>query len=618
MKRTGAASRRVRSLWRMRAFVRPYRWQLVAMAVSAALGIGAGIAVPLVTEGVVNGPIAHHHAGSLVPLGLLALGLGLAEALGNFGRRWIQSHGVLAAETDLRNHFYAHLQSLDVSFHDRWQSGQLLSRAMADVSTLRRFLGFGLIFLVVNAATFAVVVALLVRLDTLLGAVVAAGAVPVIVVAARFEHRYNVVSRRLQDQQGDITTTVEEAAVGIRVIKSLGRRRHVGAGFGRQVDALYSSSLEKVRLQATYWSLLQVVPNLTLAAVLVLGGLAVADGRMSLGALVAFVSLMLLLVWPVESLGFILAAGQEAATAADRLWEVLDVAPAIADPPDVGAGHGRAGGAGHGRIETGSGPRAGAAHISRPRAPAAARPGRLRFEGVGFSYPGGGPPVLRGVDLEVAPGETLALVGATGSGKTSLVALVPRLYDVSSGRILLDGTDIRDLPLAHLRRLVGVAFEEPILFSVSVAENVRLGSPFASDAEVEEALEVARAGFVAELPWGIDTRVGEQGLTLSGGQRQRIALARAIVGRPRVLVLDDPLSALDVHTEALVEEALRRLLSGTTAIVVAHRPSTVALADRVALLDGGSVAAVGTHAELMERAPSYRAVLSQRSEAATR
>jgi ATP-binding cassette subfamily B protein len=312
---------------------------------------------------------------------------------------------------------------------------------------------------------------------------------------------------------------------------------------------------------------------------------------LSLGGLVAFVSLVITLAWPVDALGWIIGTAEEAETAAARIWEVFDVVPAIADRPDA---------------------------IALPRAAGSRTGGRLRFEGVRFSYPGTDRSVLDGVELDLAPGETVALVGGTGSGKTSMALLVPRLYDVTGGRITLNGQDIRDLKLEDLRSRVGVAFEDPILFSASVKENLLLGWPDATDAELALAIETAQAGFVYDLPWGLDTRVGEQGLTLSGGQRQRLALARAIVHRPEVLVLDDPLSALDVHTEALVEEALARVLHGVTALVVVHRPSTVALADRVAFLNRGRIAAVGLHHELMERVPPYRAVLSQEADPAER
>jgi ATP-binding cassette subfamily B protein len=320
-----------------------------------------------------------------------------------------------------------------------------------------------------------------------------------------------------------------------------------------------------------------LIPNLTMACVVLVGTLAVVHGAMTLGALVAFVTLVVLLQWPVIDIGWILSMAEESATAAMRLIEVFDTPPAIGDPPAP-------------------------IPLVRPR-------GRLAFESVGFRFPDADEPTLRDVTLQIEPGETVAIVGATGSGKSTLTALPSRLHDVTSGRITLDGVDIRDIALTELRRAVATAFEDPVLFSMSVRENLALGRPDASDADIEAALELAQAQFVYELPWGLDTRIGEQGLSLSGGQRQRIALARAVVAQPMVLVLDDPLSALDVHTEALVERALGAMLRTTTGLLVVHRPSTVALADRVALLRGGTLAAIGTHSELM-RVPEYASILS--------
>jgi ATP-binding cassette subfamily B protein len=337
--------------------------------------------------------------------------------------------------------------------------------------------------------------------------------------------------------------------------------------------------MDKVRLAARFWTFLEVIPNVAVVVVLLLGAIGVGRGSLTPGTLVAFITLMLSLVWPVSSLGVILAMAQEAMTASARILEIFDT------EPDITGGDRR---------------------VERPV-------GHLRFEGVGFRFPDadpGEPPVLHDVDLDVRPGETVALVGSTGSGKTILTALVPRLYDVTAGRVTIDGVDVRDLDLTHLRTLVATAFEEPTLFSMSARENLTLGRADATEHEVEEALATAQAGFVHELPWGLETRIGEQGMSLSGGQRQRLALARAVLARPRVLVLDDTLSALDVHTERLVEEALRRVLADTTALIVAHRASTVLLADRVALLQGGTITHVGDHRELLAGVPAYRELLA--------
>ncbi|HEV2759653.1 MAG TPA: ABC transporter ATP-binding protein, partial [Acidimicrobiales bacterium] len=565
-----------RALWRVRPYLRPYVPQLVAMVVISLAGIGAALLVPLVIRRIVDGPIARGDRGAVLPLAALVLILGLVETGLSFVRRWIQGGAANGFERDLRDKLYAHLQSLPASFHDKWHSGQLLSRAMADLSIIRRFVGFGLVFLVVNTLTFLLVISLLFRLYAPLALVTAASVLPLAFLSSRFKRRYTAVSRRVQDQQGDLTTLVEEAATGIRVVKAFGRGPLVGSQYAASAGRLRDSAIESTNLRATFWSLIDLVPNVTLAGVLVVGALAVGNGSLTLGGLVAFTSLVLMLVWPMESLGGIIANAREADTAAGRIFEVLDTVPAIADRPAA--------------------------------VDLASSSGVLRFEGVGFRYPDAEGWALRHVDLDVSPGETLALVGTTGSGKTSLLNLVPRLFDVSEGRVTLDGHDVRDIRLSSLRRAVAVAFDEPLLFSASVRENLLLGWPDASEEDLETAIATAQAQFVHDLPWGLDTRVGEQGLTLSGGQRQRLALARAIVGRPAVLVLDDPLSSLDVHTETLVERALAQVLGASTAVVAVHRPSTLALADRVAFLDEGRLLAVGTHAELAAGLASYRAV----------
>ncbi|MFE9184410.1 ABC transporter ATP-binding protein [Micromonospora haikouensis] len=576
----GDAARPLRNLWRLRHYLRPHAVAFCWLLVAALAATGASLAVPLVVQRVVDGPVARHDPGGLVRLGGLALLLGLAEALLIFIRRWAQTSSSVGMEATIRADIYAHLQRLPAGFHDRWQTGQLLSRVTSDLSVIRRFLSFGLLFLVLNLVTYVAVVVLLVRLHPTLGLLVAASAVPLFLISRRFGRYYHAASRRMQDQQGDVATLVEETAQGLRTMKAYGRGPELAARFADGARALHDTGVAKSGLLARTSALFDLVPNLTLGVVLVAGAVAAARGALTIGELVAFVSLQLMLIWPVQSLGWIIANGQEAATAADRIQEVLDTEPAIVDAPHA-VGLARAG-----------------------------VRGRLAFEGVSFRYPGTPAPVLRGIDLTVEPGETLALVGATGVGKSTLLSLVPRLHDVSAGRITLDGHDVRDLRLASLRRLVGVAFEEPTLFSMSVWENLTLGRPDADADEVRAALALAQADFAYELPWGLATRVGEQGLTLSGGQRQRLALARAVLGRPALLVLDDPLSALDVHTEALVEAALRRVLRDTTALLVVHRPSTVALADRVALLERGRITAVGTHSRLLATVPAYRAVLS--------
>jgi ATP-binding cassette subfamily B protein len=576
---------RLSALLRLWPYARPYRWWLVLTVACALLASLAQLAVPLIIEGVVDGPLADGDRAGLVPYLALALVFGVAEAALFIVRRWAMNHSSLRLERDLRDALYQRLQRLPVSFHDRWASGQLLSRAGSDMSTVRRFVGFGGVFLAVNLVTCAVVLTLLLLTYWPLGLAVLLTTVPLTVVGLRWEKRYNAESRRVQDAQGELTTDVEEAVQGIRVVKSLGRSRLVFDRYDLKAVGLRGLELRKVRTLALLWCIFEFHPQVTLALILVGGSLAVGAGALTVGGLVGFVALFTVLLWPILSIGWLLAQAQEAASACDRIGEILDEPLTVTDRPGV-------------------------------EPAAVGSPARLRFEGVGFTYPGADRPVLDGVGLDLAPGETVALVGATGSGKTTLTALVGRLYDVTAGRVTVDGTDVRDMPLAQLRTVVATAFEDATLFSMSVRENLTLGRPDATDDDVDEALRVAQAEFVHDLPWGLDTRIGEQGLSLSGGQRQRLALARAVLGRPSVLVLDDPLSALDVHTESLVEEALRSVLAATTALVVAHRPSTVLLADRVAVLAGGRITAVGRHSELLAAVPAYRDLLAQDSQLA--
>jgi ATP-binding cassette, subfamily B, bacterial len=567
----------VHSLWRLRGYLRPHVRSLTVMLVAALAGVGLSIAIPLVTKAMIDGPIAHHEIGPVVPLGLLALGLGILDAFFIFLRRWLQSDAVLGVETALRHDLYERLQQLPMAFHGQWQSGQLLSRVTTDLSSIRRFSGFGLLFLIINVTQLAVVTGVLLHMYWPLGLVVAAAAIPIIYLSNRFERQYVLVSRQVQDQQGDIATLAEEGAVGIRVIKSFGRGAYMSGRYDAAARHLHGTSMDKVRLAAKFWTFLEVIPNFAVVVVLLLGALGVGQGDLTLGTLVAFITLMLSLVWPIASLGYILAMAQEAMTASARVLEIFDTEPAIESGSTV---------------------------LTTPR-------GRLRFEGVGFAFPDQpDEPVLRDVNLDVAPGETVAIVGATGSGKTTLTALVPRLYDVTAGRVTIDEVDVRDLELTNLRSIVATAFEEPTLFSMSARENLTLGRTDASEEDIHRAVDVAQARFVYDLPWGLETRIGEQGMSLSGGQRQRLALARAVLARPRILVLDDTLSALDVHTEKLVEDALRRVLADATGIVVAHRASTVLLADKVALLQDGTISHVGRHSDLLASVPAYRELLA--------
>ena len=575
--------RGLRPLLRLWPWAKPYLPQLSIMFVAALIATLAGLALPLLTRSVVDGPIADGDKAALWWIGLIALGFGIIESFLIFIRRYMLTRGSLGVEADLRNDIYDHLQRLPISFHDRWQSGQLLSRAWGDLAMIRRFIGFSLVFILVNGLTFGVVVVVLLAMYWQLGIVVLLSAAPLVWMLYVFEKKFSVISHQIQEQRGDLATEVEEAAGGIRILKSFGRSRMAFLRYDVGARELNRLQLRRVKVLATIWALIEMHPQIVLAILLFFGGISVVSGSMTLGTFVAFISLFLLLQWPIASLGFLLADIQDAATAAARLFDVLDIDPDIADTEGI---------------------------VTHPTTQSSAS-ATLRFDNVGFKFADSDQFVLRGINLEITPGETVAIVGPTGSGKTTLTALVPRLYDVTEGAITIDGANIRDLSLERLRTEVAVAFEDPTLFSASVRENVAFGRPDASEEDIAEALEIAQATFVYDLPWGLDTRGGEQGMSLSGGQRQRVALARAVIGRPRVLVLDDPLSALDVHTEKLVEGALRRVLTATTGIVVAHRPSTVLLADRVALLQDGRITAIGTHSQLMQDVPAYRAILSK-------
>lgn len=548
------------------------------MVVVAVVSLAATVAIPLMTKAVIDGPVRHQDQHGLWVLGSAAVAVGISEAVLWFIRRWMVARATMGVEADIRKDLYARLQILPMSFHGRWQSGQLLSRVMNDLSTIRRFLSFGLVFLILNALQIVVVTSILLAMYWPLGVVVLVSIVPITLTVLHFEREYTRLSRLAQDQTGHVATHVEEAALGLRVVKAFGREDYVFDRFDEQATQLYDTQFARVTVSAKFWTLLEVIPNLTLIVVLGFGAYAAGHGHVTMGTLVAFITMMLSLVWPIASLGFLLSMTQESFTAANRIAEIFDAPVDIADGP-----------------------------VSQPP-----RGGRLELRDVGFRFPDAGRQdwALRHIDLVVEPGETVALVGATGSGKSVLAALFSRLYDVTEGQILIDGRDIRALSLQALRQTVATAFEDPTLFSMSVAENLRLGRADATDEQVAEAIDIAAAQFVYDLPFGLDTRIGEQGMSLSGGQRQRLSLARAILAAPKVLVLDDTLSALDVHTEAVVTEALRRVLRGVTGIVVAHRASTVLLADKVALLQDGTITHIGTHAQLLAQVPQYRYLLA--------
>ena len=569
-----------RSISRLYPHVRPIIPRLLLGLLCALLASVVALAIPQVLRVLINESLGPGGTTEAVWISAsLILVLGVAEAGLVALRRQFVINPATSVETRMRISLYDHLQDLTVSFHDRWGSGQLLSRAMTDLNFLRRWMAFGAIMLVVTTLTVIIGIGVMFAMSWQLALIFLAAAVPIMAYSFRFRTRFSRVARRSQDQAGDLATTVEESVHGIRVLKAFGRSREALENFEEQAEELRQTEIDKARQQATFTMVVTLLPELALGAGLVVGVMLCASGQLSIGALVAFFATAAVIASPVEFSGMLLAMALTAKTAVDRHFEVMDSANSITSAPE-------------------------------PRLPVQIA-GALRFNNATFAFEDApDKPILKEINLDLRPGETMALVGITGSGKSALIQLVPRLYDVTDGSITIDGVDLRDFDVEELRRIVAVAFEDTTLFSNSVRDNVLLGAPVRTDAVLEEALDVAQAHFAYSLPEGLDTLIGEEGLSLSGGQRQRIALARAIAARPKVLVLDDPLSALDVHTEELVETRLRAVLKDTTTLIVAHRPSTVALADRVALLEDGRITAVGTHTELLAGNDHYRYVIA--------
>ncbi|KQO63547.1 ABC transporter ATP-binding protein [Curtobacterium sp. Leaf261] len=578
-----------RAIARIYPYVKPFRGRLIGGMLVAMGASLVALAIPLVLQRLVDGPLSSGDESQIWPAGLIVLALGVLEAGFVLSRRQMVMRPSTKIEASMRNALYAKLQELPVAFHDRWQSGQLLSRSVSDLSLIRRWLAFGVVLLIVNIVTIIVGFGVLFTFGWQLGLLFLVASIPIWICSILFERKYSIVARRSQDQVGDLATSVEQSVHGIRVLKAFGRGRTKLDEFSEQAEALRGTEIQKAKAIAGLWLWLLLVPDVAFALCLLVGIWLASDGQITVGALFAFFAAATVLRFPIESIGFLLSMTYDTRTAVDRYFEVMDSENTIEDPASPKT-------------------------IGEPH-------GALSFNGAHFRYQDAGaqyPDLVNGIDLQLEPGETMALVGLTGSGKTTLLSLVPRLYDVTGGSITIDGVDVRDMTREELRRVVGVAFEDATLFSASVRDNVLLGRPDVTGQEADdlmrEALDIAQAEFVADLPDGVDTRVGEEGLSLSGGQRQRLALARAIAARPSVLVLDDPLSALDVDTEARVEEGLRRVLAETTSLIVAHRPSTVTLADRVALMENGRITAVGTHHDLMATNDHYRYVISSLDE----
>jgi ABC-type multidrug transport system fused ATPase/permease subunit len=566
-----------RTFARLLSFLRPYRRGLAASIVLAVGSQAAQIALIWVTgRGVIDSALEHHDAHRLwLDVGAIAV-LGVVSSALMLGRRLISGKQALDVEMDLRQALYSHLVRLSFGFYDRHQTGQLMSRATVDLQGVRFFLGYGLIFFFQNVLTVASVSVVLFFFEWRLALVVLAVTPFLVALAYRYSHIAHPTMRDVQQKLADVATVVEEDIVGVHVVKAFAQEPAEEEKFGVRNEALFAQTIRANRQRATYVPLLSFVPLLAQAAVLLVGARMVAHGSLSIGSFVAFNLYLALLIFPLRSLGMWVGQAQRATASGERIFQVLDEPEDVADRPGA----------------VGLPPGAGA----------------IRFEDVSFSYLSG-LPVLEHLDLSLDAGTTVALIGHTGAGKTTLASLVPRFYDVDSGRVLVDGVDVRDVTLASLRREIGVITQDPFLFSTTVRENIAFGRPEMSDAEVEDVARLAQAHeFVERLPQGYETVIGERGITLSGGQRQRIAIARALAVDPRILILDDATASVDATTEARIRAGLREVMQGRTTLIVAHRLSTIALADEIVVLDSGRIAARGTHEELLETSAVYREI----------
>ncbi len=561
---------------RLLTFLSPYRASLAVSSVLAIASQVAGIFVPVLT-GVVIDELGDDRETRVLVAGIAAIvALGLVRGVLMLGRRIISGRQALAVEYDLRDNLYAHFLRLSFGFYDRNQTGQLMSRATIDLQSVRFFLGYGLIFFAQHVVTIVVVTAVLVVYSWEL-ALVALGITPAIIaIAYRYSRVSHPVLRQVQEKLGDVSTVAEESIVGVHVVKAFAQEEPREERFAHATDEVFERTLAANRQRALYVPLLTFLPLVAQAAVLLVAGRMVISGSLSLGDFFAFNLLLAMLVMPLRMIGMWVGQAQRAIAAGDRIFEILDEPEEVADPP-----------------------------AAQPLPPG---PGHVRFEGVDFGYEPG-QLVLEGVDLDIPAGRTVALIGRTGSGKTTLAALVPRFYDVTAGRVLVDGTDVRDVLRRTLRHEIGVISQDPFLFSASVRDNIAFGLPDAGHETVEAAARAAQAHeFVLDLPHGYDTVIGERGITLSGGQRQRIAIARALLIDPRILVLDDATASVDATTEARIRAGLREVMRGRTTIIIAHRLSTIALADEIVVLEHGRIVARGTRAELLEESPLFREI----------
>ena len=560
---------------RLLGFLRPYRRPLTFSLLLAWLAMGMTVLIPLLIGATVNA-IESEHRDDILPLVAALLGAGILRLLLTVGRRLIAGKVSLAVEFDLRQRFYEHLQKLELGFFDTQQTGQLMSRATVDLQSIRFFLGYGLIWVSQSALTILFAAVAMVVLDPLL-ALLALAPVPFLVATAtRYSRRNRPAEQEVQQRVGEVTAYAEESISGIRIVKAFARERHMLDRFRHSVNRVFEQSMVSARLQSFYTPLMGFLPNLGLAAVLLVGGNQVINGDIKAGELAAFVSYIAMLSGPVRWLGMSLSMAQRATASGNRMFEILDREPSMQSPP-------------------------GAPLLPEGR-------GRVSLQRVTLRYDGA-EPALTGIDLEVEPGRTVALVGPTASGKTSLVGLLARLYDPSEGRVVIDGADIKEVDLASLRREIAFVADDSFLFSDTVAANIAYARPEATQEQVEAAARRAQAhDFITQLPDGYETVVGERGLTLSGGQRQRVAIARALLAEPRILILDDATSSVDARTEAQIKAGLREAMEGRTTFIVAHRLSTISLADEIVVLDRGRIVDRGTHEELLERCPLYEEI----------
>ena len=563
-----------RTFARLLGFLRPYKVSLIVSIVLAVGSQAAAIALIWVTKNVVDSALTPRDAHKLWVYVWVIVGLGVIRALLMAGRRLISGKQALAVEMDMRQGMYAHLVRLSFGFYDRHQTGQLMSRATVDLQGVRFFLGYGLIFFFQNILTVVSVTAVLLVSEWEL-ALIALAITPILIVLAyRYSRIAHPTLREVQQKLADVATVAEENIVGVHVVKSFAQEAEERAKFDRRSEAVFAQTIKANRQRAMYVPLIAWVPLVAQGAVLLVGARMVTNGSLTVGGFFAFNLYLGMLVMPLRSLGMWVGQAQRATAAGERIFEVMDEPEEIADRP--------------GAVELPPGG------------------GELRFDHVGFEYMDDRP-VLEDIELDVSAGRTIALIGHTGSGKTTLTSLVPRFYDVTSGRVLIDGADVRDVTLRSLRRAIGVISQDPFLFSATVRENITFGAPELTDEEVERVALLAQAHeFVERLPDGYDTVIGERGITLSGGQRQRLAIARAIAVNPRILILDDATASVDASTEAKIRLGLREAMRGRTTLIIAHRLSTISLADEIVVLDAGRIAARGSHDELLETSQVYR------------